>query len=853
MEIGKINIYTTDVETIRRQGEGFLSNPRFWLVLLIILILLVVLFLLRKYLRKSAQYRFSFQRAILLVTMPRERMEKEEHKKTIKETLQPMENVFNNIGGLKAQKGFKSWLFGRSDHFSFEILSDKSGIISFYVVVPRNLQTFFEQQVHAQCPAAQIEEVEDYNVFLPKGEVVCANLKLRNYFMFPIKTYVKMETDPLNAITNSLSRIAEEDAAAIQIITRSARSEWRHPGVKVASEMQQGKKLKDALKTVMGGLPKTLKFILDFVSPKSQKKENEGVIKAYQLSPMEQEIVKSIEEKANKAGLDVNIRIIVSARNKALADGYLDNIVNSFAQYTGYEYGNGFRKAKVNKKEIIRNFIYRNFNEKSRFVLNTEEMTSVYHFPLPTTETPNIRWLTAKKAPAPVGIPDQGIILGYNAYRGEIKTIRFKKTDRQRHTYVVGRTGTGKSKMIAYMAVQDILNGDGVCVIDPHGELVKDVIERVPKERAEDVVYFNPADIARPMGLNLLEFNPDYPEQKTFVINEMINIFDKLYDLRATGGPMFEQYMRNAMLLIMSHPESGSTLMEIPKILADPEFRKFKLEHCSNQSVRDFWIKEAEKAGGEASLANITVYITSKLTQFISNDYMWPIIGQQKSAFDFRKVMDEKKILLINLSKGKVGDMNAYLLGLVLMGKILMAALSRTDIPEEERKDFYLYIDEFQNFITESIHTILAEARKYKLCLTMAHQYIGQLVKKQDNSLRDAIFGTVGTLICFKVGVEDAEFLAKEFEPIFSAYDLINMERFTAYIKLLVDNQSLTPFNVKPPYIAEIYPANPETAMIIKELSQLKYGKSKAAVEEEINQRSKIINRLKREEYGDLS
>ena len=301
---------------------------------------------------------------------------------------------------------------------------------------------------------------------------------------------------------------------------------------------------------------------------------------------------------------------------------------------------------------------------------------------------------------------------------------------------------------------------------------------------------------------------------------------------------MFEQYMRNALLLIMDHPESGSTLMEISKVLADPDFRAYKLKHCSNQVVHDFWTKEAEKAGGEAALSNITPYITSKLNQFVANDIMRPIIGQQKSAFNLRAVMDDQKILLINLAKGKIGDLNAYLIGLILVGKILIAALSRTDIPEEERKDFFLYIDEFQNFITDSIHTILAEARKYRLCLTIAHQYIGQLVKNQDTSMRDAIFGTVGTNIAFKIGVEDAEFLAKEFAPVFSPYDLVNMERYSAYIKLLVDNQTLSPFNLAPDPPKQ---GNPERAKAIKELSRLKYGRAKSEIEREILERSKQI------------
>ena len=341
------------------------------------------------------------------------------------------------------------------------------------------------------------------------------------------------------------------------------------------------------------------------------------------------------------------------------------------------------------------------------------------------------------------------------------------------------------------------------------------------------------------MALNLLEYDPRYPEQKGFVINEMIGIFDKLYDLKATGGPMFEQYMRNAMLLVMDDPETGSTLMEIPKVLADEEFRRLKLSRCKNQTVVDFWRKEAEKAGGEAALANIVPYITSKLTSFISNDMMRPIIGQQKSAFNLREVMDQQKILLIDLPKGLVGEMNAYLLGMILVGKILMAALSRTDMPGEARKDFYLYIDEFQNFTTNSICQILSEARKYALDLIIAHQYIGQLSKGQNTEIKDAVFGNVGTMVTFKIGSEDAEFLVKEFSPVFNEYDLINIDKGTAYIKLLVDNSALRPFSMK-----TIWPIlgtkRPGMAEKIRALSRLKYGQNAHLVEAEIRRRTAL-------------
>ncbi|OIP79201.1 MAG: hypothetical protein AUK20_02440 [Parcubacteria group bacterium CG2_30_45_37] len=437
-------------------------------------------------------------------------------------------------------------------------------------------------------------------------------------------------------------------------------------------------------------------------------------------------------------------------------------------------------------------------------------------------------------------MPEEGIILGKNIYRDVVKDVKMKREDRRRHTYIIGKSGVGKSVLLAAMAVQDIINGEGVCVIDPHGDLISDIIGRVPPERAEDVILFAPADTARPLALNLLEFDPRYPEQKTFVINEMIKIFDKLYDLKATGGPIFEQYIRNAMLLVMSHPESGSTLMEIPKVLADPAFRKMKLEKCADPTVVDFWRKEAEKAGGEAALANVVPYITSKLTSFISNDTMRPIIAQQTSSFNLRDIMDTKKILLVDLSKGLIGEMNAHLLGMILVGKILMSALSRTDEPAEKRLDFYLYIDEFQNFTTDSVNSILSEARKYNLNLIIAHQYLGQLVKGQDTSIKNAVFGNVGTWLLFKIGSEDAEVMAKEFAPVFNQYDLINIEKYTAYVKLLIDNTASRPFSMSaiwplPGIKREDMPAK------IKSLSRLKYGQDRNIIEAEIMRRAGAV------------
>ena len=545
------------------------------------------------------------------------------------------------------------------------------------------------------------------------------------------------------------------------------------------------------------------------------------------LTPEEQELVKSIDSKASKGGFRVNIRLLASASNQSRAEEILAHMENAFGQFENPEV-NRFRvKKRVRAKREVFHYIFRNFDDESAIFLNTEEVASIFHFPISTTETPKIKWLKSGASAPPINIPQEGVLLGFNDYRGTKTDIRITESDRRRHMYAIGQTGVGKSNFLQEMAKKDAAAGKGFCFIDPHGDAIEDILTAIPKERAEDVIIIDPADVARPIGINMLEYDPARPEQKTFVINEMIGIFDQLYDMKATGGPMFEQYMRNAMLLVMEHPESGSTLMEIPKVLADEDFRRLKLSHCTNPIVHDFWTKEAEKAGGEAALANMVPYITSKLTAFISNDMMRPIIAQQKSAIDFRAVMDEGKIVLINLSKGKIGEINARLLGMVIVGKILMAALSRVDIPEEERKDFYLYLDEFQNVTTTSIAQILSEARKYRLVLILAHQFIGQLKEE----ISKAVFGNVGSLVSFRVGPDDAEFLEKQFEPVFSANDLMNVDNYQCFVRLLMNNELTKPFNMK------TYPptsGNQEVANAFKELSRLRYGRDVAIVNKEI-------------------
>lgn len=813
----------------------------FIIVALIIGIMIGLLFIVRFFVRRAALNKSYFDHQIFLIRLPKEKPQdenKEASLQEIREEISRGETIFSSIGGLKAQKSLKAWFLGRNDHFSFEIVANKSKI-AFYAAAPRSLARYLEQQITAHYPAAVIEEIEDYNIFGMHGQIAVANLKTRKSFILPLRTYQKIEVDPLNSLINVMSKLNKDESMSIQYVVRSAKSSWHRQVRSAVKRIQKNNSVAGGIGG--GGVGQVFSFLGDLVSVKSEEDKNKVAnSEAARLSAVEEETLKSIEEKNLRAGLDVNLRIIISTASREQSSAYLENVVSVFTEYNNYSYGNVFSRAnKGNQTAQIRDFIYRRFREDSSFLLNTEELTSIFHLPLSHMETPNILWLTAKNAAAPANVPSEGLLLGENVYRGVKQDIRIKRQDRRRHTYVIGKSGTGKSVLLTNMAVQDIQNGEGVCVLDPHGDLIEDILQRIPPERAEDVVIFSPADLERPLALNLLEYDPRYPEQKSFVINEMIGIFDKLYDLKSTGGPMFEQYMRNALLLIMDDPESGSTLMEIPRVLSDESFRKMKLSRCKNRTVIDFWKKEAEKAGGDAALANIVPYITSKLTAFISNDMMRPIIGQQKSSFNFRDLMDRQKILLIDLPKGVVGEMNAYLLGMIVVGKILMAALSRTDMPAEDRKDFYLYIDEFQNFTTNSVCQILSEARKYALNLIIAHQYVGQLSKNNNTEIKDAVFGNVGTMISFKIGTEDAEFLVKEFSPVFNSYDMINIDKGTAYVKLLVDNSSTKAFSMK-----TIWPLlgtkREGISNKIRTLSRLKYGQDRSIVEAEIINRTEI-------------
>ncbi len=767
----------------------------------------------------------------LMVTIPRFRNQEEakqnEGVAQIKEHIALAEGIYSAIGGLKPHHGIVSWFLGRSDAVALEIVAHKK-LVTFYVTLPKGMREFFEQQLHAQWSDAQFEEVVDYNMFSPQGTMLGGYVTLKRRSVFPVKTYKDLESDPLNPLTNAISKVAEQDGVAIQYIIRATHHGWRDAGAKIVRGMQEGLTLHEA--------EHGKSFFSGWLGTKESQEKEEQKRKERKLSQAETKMLEGIENKISKAGMEVNIRIVACGSTPEVAKSYLENVFSAFNQFNIYEFGNSFTKVIPRSKDgLLRDFIYRRFSERHAIILNTEEMAGLWHMPLASTDTPNIRWMLARIAPAPLNLPSEGLRIGTNTYRGRETVVRVGVQDRRRHMYIVGKTGSGKSEFIKNLVAQDIANGYGVAVIDPHGDLADACLGLVPKERIDDVVYFNPGDIERPFGLNMLEFDPEFPEQKTKVVNEMLAIFDQLYDLKATGGPMFIQYVSNAMLLLMDDPDSGSTLIEIGKVLTDDAYRKMKLSKCKSRLVVDFWEKQAEKAGGEGALANMVPYITSKFSEFINNEFVRPIISQEKSTINFREILDTGKILIVNLSKGKLGELCTSLIGGIVVSKLQIAAFTRGDTNESERKDFFLYIDEFQNFVNPSIATILSEARKYRLSLIMAHQYMAQLVKNNDTKIRDAVLGNVGSYFVARVGPDDTEVLGKIFEPTFSPYDLMNSSALTWSAKVIVNGNQEKPFTLKADPMVQ---GSKEMADGLRQISRLMYGRDRQEVEDEMYARS---------------
>ena len=744
----------------------------------------------------------------------------ESKRKGLKELLSMMEQFY---------AGMHSIGFGRENkdrsHFTLEIaLSNTGQQFVFYAAVPSQKVDLFEKQLLAMQPDAKLTEVtDDYNVFAEGLDTAAgAYASFSEQDIYPIKTYDSFDHDPMNVILNTFSKLkADGEGAAIQIVLCPEDDALMHKFQMVLDEVKMGYSVKTAQSVGRQIGFEFLKVGAEILTGRKQKELNDHKVN--------ERAVEFITEKLKSTLMAANIRIVASGQTRERSKQILTEIESSFNQFTEAG-GNSFdwhHADAAGIRSLMHDFSYRMFNEHQSMPMNLKELSTVFHFPYGIEKIAQLKQAKAAVAPAPTEVTGQkGILLGYNEYRGEQHPVHMSREDRMRHFYVIGQTGTGKTVFLKNMVIQDIQNGDGCCFIDPHGTDIQEILANIPRERLDDVIYFDPAYTARPMGLNMLEYDERYPEQKTFVVNELLAIFNKLFDMKTAGGPAFEQYFRNSALLVMEDPASGSTLLEIGRVLADKSFRDLKLSRCKNPIIKQFW-ENAEKTSGEQSLANFVPYVTNKFDVFVSNDIMRPVIAQQESVFNFRKIMDEKKILLVNLAKGRLGEINANLIGLILVGKIQMAALSRVDMFGQPMNDFYLYIDEFQNVTTPSIESILSEARKYRLSLNVAHQYVEQL----DEGIRNAVFGNVGSMAIHRVSPENADIFAKQLEPTFGAPDIIKLDNLNCYIKMLSNGMPVKPFNSHTPFPSR---GNMEIVEKIKELSYLKFGRDRAEVEEEI-------------------
>ncbi len=718
------------------------------------------------------------------------------------------EQLFASFASM--HKGGRFAFLHPQPYVSFEIVG-RPGDIRFYVWCPNKVRDLVEKQINGTYPDADITVVDEedpkqkgiigneYNIFSEDGKVAFASLRLKGTDYMPMKVFKEMSVDGLALVTTVLAKMSEGEAAAIQILFSPADSKWKKKGRAYLSKTKKGESNAET------------------ASYSTDAKELEG-----------------IENKIGHPGFNVVIRVVVSSSTQEAAQAHLDNITSAFSTFNG---GNSISSNPIRFKGLfMKDFVYRYWPMyKQTGLMTSEELATLIHFPNKSITTPHIFWLTSKRAPAPSQIPETGLFLGKSTFRGQSRPVYLSAEDRQRHMYIIGKTGTGKSEFLKDMILQDIRNGEGICVVDPHGDLVEGVLPLIPPERAEDVIIFDPSDTSRPMGLNIMEAYTE--EQKHYMVSSVIGLFYKLYDPNQTGivGPRLEHGIRNAMLTVMAVP--GNTFIEVQRALTDTAFVQELLPHLTDPIVKRYWTDQIAQTN-DFHKSEVLDYIVSKFGRFVTNKLMRNIIGQSKSSFDFRKVMDDKKILLVNLSKGKIGEENSSFLGLILIPKLLVAAMSRQDIPQEQRQNFYLYVDEFQNFATPDFAQILSEARKYRLNLIVANQFTGQM----QDEVKNAVFGNVGTIISFRVGVTDANYLQHEFQPIFNEGDLINVDRFNAYIRTVVHGEPVSPFSVDMTrdMTKEKAMSNDRVAELIKELSRLKYAKDVKQVDAEIITRAKL-------------
>ena len=744
----------------------------------------------------------------------------------VDEVLSEAQTMYNIIAST-AMKGFKTRLYGQR-HISFEIVAS-DGLVRYYAVVPAVLTETIKQAISAAYPAARLEEVEMENIFSQQGKmqgVIGGEFELKKDFYYPIATYQESRRDAARALLDALSGVERGDGAAIQIMFRPAPENWTNKSNQKVESIRNGKSKKSS---AAGALD-----IMEALWKPPTYGINNSSADFPQLTALENEEIQAIEDKTKYPGYEVLTRVITSSSTAAKSQAILQSIVSAFSLFDSPRY-NGFKfNMTTDVDELITAYIFRFFPQSTnKNILNSVELSTIFHLPdqnsIPTGKVERQR---IRQVDGPTEPMREGLLIGVNEFRGIEKQIRLGINDRRRHTYIIGQTGMGKSKLLENLAYQDIMEGRGFCFIDPHGDSAEELLGMIPQSRMDDVIYFNPSDTENPLGFNIFEI--ESPEDMDFVISETNSMLKSLFDPGNTGvvGPRMENIVRNAALLLMSDPDGG-TFMDIPKVLVDPEFAKQKIKYLRNQRAIDFWTKEWPASQRSNDAGELVSWVVSKWAPFESG-LINNIIGQKKSAFNIREVMDNNKILLVNLSKGKLGEAAAKLLGMVFVMKFQAAAMSRADIPEDERKDFCLFVDEFQNFATDSFESILSEARKYRLNLILANQFTTQL----KDSIKDAIFGNVPNKIVGRVGIDDAEILQKAFTPTFTAEDLTKTPNYNSITTVLVNGFPSAPFTMK--LLPPIGRSNSEIREGLRKYSASKYGRPRAIVEDEIRKRLSV-------------
>ncbi len=821
-----------------------MNNVSVFITLFIVTVLIVTaaavaFFVYRRTLREAKNYERGLKMVPIMIHLPPasdDVVGEGRDKRDLTEEVLSQAQVMYNIISSTATRGFKSKLYGQR-HMSFEVVA-RDGLVYYYAVVPTVLTEVVRQAIAAAYPSARLEEVTEHNIFSKVGKLsgtIGGEFTLKKNFAFPIATYVESKRDASRALLNAISAAGKEDGVGIQILLRPANEGWAKSALSLADKIVKDKGIKK------GGLAGGLFAPKDVMEALWRPPETgaDGKPTEKQLNAVEQTMVEAIQEKTRYPGYEVLVRVVVSSNTSARSQALLKNVVAAFSLFDSPT-NNGFKfTVSKNIEELTTSFIFRFFPQQvSQNILNSVELATIFHLP-DQSSIPNsqVQRQMSKQVDGPTQVMENGLLLGYNEFRGVKKPIRLDDKDRRRHVHIIGQTGVGKSILMENLAYQDMMDGRGFAFVDPHGDSVEALLSKVPKERVEDVIYFNPSDMANPIGLNMFEF--DHPDQKDFLVQEAISMLYGLYDPGHTGivGPRLEHIFRNCALLLMSDPEGG-TFIDIPKLLIDEEFMKSKLKFVTDQQVLDFWTKEFPASQRSSEAGEVISWVVSKFGPFISNDAMRNIIGQTKSGFSIEDIMNNKKILLVNLSKGKMGDLNSKLLGIIFVMKFQAAAMARANMLEEERQDFTLYVDEFQNFATDSFETILSEARKYRLSLVLGNQFMTQLREE----LREAIIGNVGTTVTGRIGITDAEIMVKRYTPSFDAEDLTKLPNYQSVAVAQIQGVPSAPFSMN--WIPPMGQANVQLSDALKRLSSAKYGHPRAQIEQAIFKRLTVKKEL---------